>query len=324
MKSISLIGGSGFIGSRLIDKLLGQQQYSVLNYDKRASEKYNSITTIADITDEALFETKLAKSDYVVLLAAEHRDDVTPTSLYYDVNIGGTKSVLRAMDKVGINKIIFTSSVAVYGLNKECPDETSETDPFNHYGKSKFEAEGALREWHAVDPENRTLIILRPTVVFGPNNKGNVYNLLMQIAKGKFLMIGKGVNKKSMSYVDNIVGFMEYIIANNFTGYHLYNYADKPDLTTNDLLKTVEKATGKKLPPFRIPYFIGYLAGLLFDTAAKITGKKFSISRVRIKKFCSTTEFSSAQITKTGYIPAITLQKGIEITIKDIQEKNKF
>lgn len=318
MNKVNIIGGSGFIGTRLIDALQEDSGYSVLNYDKNNSTKYPGITTVTNVTNAEEIERKLKPCDYVVLLAAEHRDDVTPTKLYYDVNVDGAKNVLNAMNKVGIKKIIFTSSVAVYGLNKANPDETSDVDPFNHYGKSKFAAEEVLRQWYNEDPSNRTLIILRPTVVFGPNNKGNVYNLLTQIVNGKFLMIGKGDNKKSMSYVDNIVGFIKYILDNNFEGYRLYNYSDKPDLTTNELLKTVEESLHKKLPPVRIPYAVGYMAGIGFDILSKITGKKFAISSIRIKKFCSTTQFPATRVEQSGYRPSLSLRQGIDETIKSI------
>ena len=146
----------------------------------------------------------------VVLLAAEHRDDVSPTSLYYDVNVQGTQNVLEAMDVNGVTNIIFTSSVAVYGLNKENPDEDHPADPFNHYGKSKWQAEEVLRAWYNKDPINKSLTIIRPTVIFGERNRGNVYNLLRQIASGKFLMVGKGANCKSMAYIKNIVAFIKF------------------------------------------------------------------------------------------------------------------
>jgi nucleoside-diphosphate-sugar epimerase len=68
--------------------------------------------------------------------------------LYYDVNVEGTQNILDAMDKNGIQDIIFTSSVAIYGLNKENPDEDHPADPFNHYGKSKRQAEQKLQEWY--------------------------------------------------------------------------------------------------------------------------------------------------------------------------------
>lgn len=318
---INVIGGSGFIGSNLIKQLV--IEHDVVNYDLRDSDIFPSITKTLDVRSTKELNEGLQKSDWVVLLAAEHRDDVDPISLYYDVNVQGTANVLTAMEKNNIKKIIFTSSVAVYGLNKINPDELHPVSPFNHYGKSKLQAEELLREWYNKSPDDRTLIIIRPTVVFGPGNKGNVHNLLKQITSGKFLKIGKGNNEKSMAYVENIAGFIKHCIDKNLQGNFLYNYADKPDLTTNQLLTITEKKLGKKLPPVKVPYAIGYFGGLCFDVLSKITGKKFSISSVRVKKFCSVTKFSSEKALATGYKPKFNIEEGLEMTIDSIVNEKK-
>jgi len=317
---IFIFGGSGFIGT-VLERKLSKNNAGFKNIDKQPSKEFQQFTQIGDVRNEQEIENLIRQetiNDFVVLLAAEHRDDVSPASLYYDVNVAGTKNVLAAMEKQKINKIIFTSSVAIYGLNKENPSEEHPADPFNHYGKSKWEAEEVLREWYHQAPSERTLVIIRPTVVFGPGNRGNVFNLLKQIASGKFMMIGKGNNKKSMAYVENIAGFIKYCIDQNVTGYHVYNYADKPDLSMNELIKVAEQALTKKLPPIRIPYWAGYLGGVSFDILSKITRRKFPISAVRIKKFCATTQFDNKGVVKSGYKPEFTLQEGLAETLSSI------
>ena len=82
------------------------------------------------------------------------------------------------MDKYDIKNLIFTSSVAIYGLNKNNPCENHPQDPFNHYGKSKWKAEQIIKKWYENDPKNKSVV--RPTVIFGERNRGNVYNLLKQ------------------------------------------------------------------------------------------------------------------------------------------------
>lgn len=317
--NVCVIGGSGFIGSHLINSIANQ--HNVTNIDKQISTIANqNVKQIqADIRDyEALKAVFPEEIDYVILLAAEHRDDVSPISLYYDVNVEGTHNVLKVMAEKDVQHIIFTSSVSVYGLNKNNPDELSGTDPFNHYGKSKLQAEEVLRRWFDNDRNGKSLIIIRPTVTFGPGNKGNVYNLLKQISGGHFIMVGRGKNKKSMAYVENVAGFIVHCLEKGFKGYHLFNYIDKPDLATKELVHHAEAALGKKIIPIKIPYFIGYTAGLALDIISKITHKKFSISAVRVKKFCATTQFSSVTIQTTQYQPKKTLAEGLEITIKSI------
>ncbi|MEC5147432.1 NAD-dependent epimerase/dehydratase family protein [Chitinophaga sp. 212800010-3] len=317
---IFVIGGSGFIGTVLGEGLVKDGR-TFRNIDKQTSRVFNTLTHIGDVRNPDEIRKYLFKdteSDWVILLAAEHRDDVAPVSLYNEVNVKGTENVLKLMEEKGINKIFFTSSVAIYGLNKDNPTEEYPADPFNHYGKSKWNAEEVLRQWYKKDPENRTLVILRPTVVFGPGNKGNVYNLLKQIASGKFLMIGKGENKKSMAYVENVAGFIRYCIDLKMSGYHVFNYADKPDLSMNELVEVAEQSLNKKLPSIRIPYWMGYMSGIGFDILAKISGKKLPISAVRVKKFCATTQFENIAIIKSGYKPAYTLAQGLANTLAAI------
>lgn len=313
-KKICLIGASGFVGTRLIE--LVSNFFELKNIDKNKSHFYPDITEIGDVRHQDCLDTGLANFDAVVLLAAEHRDDVSPTSLYYDVNVQGTRNVLAAMDKNGVKNIIFTSSVAVYGLNKKNPDETHPEDPFNHYGKSKWQAEEVLREWYEKDPESRSLTIIRPTVIFGERNRGNVYNLLKQIASGKFVMVGSGNNYKSMAYVGNIVSFIEYKLNNLNAGYEVYNYVDKPDLCMNELVAEVETSLNKKIPSVHLPYFSGMLGGYCFDILSKITRKKYAISSVRVKKFCATTQFDATKVHNSGFIAPFTLSQGLDRTLQ--------
>ena len=179
------------------------------------------------------------------------------------------------MDEVGIKKLIFTSSVAVYGLNKDNPNENHKVDPFNHYGKSKFEAEKIIRDWFNNDPKNKSVTIIRPTVIFGENNRGNIYNLLKQISRGRFIMIGKGKNKKSMAYVGNVSSFINCIINNRDSGFNVYNYSDKPDFTMNEIVFLIRANLGIKNFNFFVPYPVGLLAGYFFDFMSFIFRKKF-------------------------------------------------
>lgn len=250
-----------------------------------------------------------------MLLAAQHRDDVTPVSLYYDTNVGGMEVTLRAMEKNGVKRIVFFSSVAVYGLNKHNPDENHPKDPFNHYGKSKWQAEQVLQRWYESHPD-WNINIIRPTVIFGERNRGNVYNLLRQISSGKFLMVGKGDNRKSMAYVGNIVAFVKYMIDNVNEGYNVFNYIDKPDFDMNQLVAHVSKVLNKHIPTTHFPYWLGMAGGYCFDLLAKLTGKKLAISSVRVKKFCATTEFDSTKAHSTGFKPPYTLAEGLARTLE--------
>ena len=312
---VVIIGGAGFVGSRLRKEY---QDTVVLDIANRGKE-YCDIRSIESL--HSRFQTY----DSIVLLAAEHRDDISPKTRYYDTNVQGTQNVLNEMDRVGCKHLIFTSSVAVYGLNKVNPDENSPVDPFNHYGKSKWEAEKVIKAWYDKDPEGKSVTIIRPTVIFGEKNRGNVYNLLKQIASGKFLMIGKGQNRKSMAYVGNVVAFIKHRLELAEEGYHVFNYIDKPDLTMTSLLGVIEKSLDKKIPSVRIPIWLGYLGGFGFDVLAFLTRKKLAISSVRVKKFVATTQFDATKVHSSGFKAPFTLEEGLDRTLnyEFVQERSE-
>jgi nucleoside-diphosphate-sugar epimerase len=312
---INIIGGSGFIGTRLVRRLILSNFYRILIIDKLLSHSYPSITNLCDITNINNLSNNIKNDSIIINLAAEHRDNVTPTSLYYETNVRGAINICSVAREKNINKIIFTSTVAVYGFAKIGTNESGKVAPFNDYGITKWEAEKVYTKWQAEDSKNRTLVIVRPTVVFGEGNRGNVFNLLRQIASGKFVMVGSGLNQKSMAYVENVAAFIEFTLGFK-PGVHVYNYIDKPDFTMSALVTHINKLLGRSFEiKFRLPFFLGLLIGSGFDLVAKITGKKFPISAIRVKKFCANSVYESA-IESTGFIPPVYLTDAIEKTVR--------
>ena len=310
---ISIIGGSGFVGSRLA-KALFSRQIGFWIGDLVESPIFPEKAEILDIRSNGDLESKIY-GDVVINLAAIHRDDISDPDEYYSTNVTGARVLCDICEKKGINKIIFTSSVAVYGFAPSGTDENGVINPFNEYGRTKVLAENVYREWQEKDPENRSLIIVRPTVVFGEGNRGNVFNLLKQINSGAFAMIGDGKNKKSMAYVENLSAFLVKCIESD-EKYAVYNYVDTPDFTMNELVSLVRgKLRGKSSVGIRIPKFIGLMAGYTADILVKL-GVKLPISSIRVKKFCASSEFSSAKSELDGFVAPFSLQEGLDRTLE--------
>ncbi len=312
-RKIALLGGSGFIGTRLTSNLL-QAGHDVTIGDIAPSTTYPDLRIDTDVRKLDTLIESCAECDTIINLAAAHRDDIRPISLYYDTNVTGARVTCQAAEKLGIKTIVFTSSVAVYGHQHGEPDETASHQPIGPYGETKSQAETVYKDWHAKDPQNRTLVIIRPTVVFGPTNRGNVHNLMEQIARGHFLMIGDGNNRKSMAYVGNVAAFLMHSLSLG-TGLHIFNYVDKPDFSMNDLVNLIKTRTGKKTSPLRLPKIMGLGAGAMLDVVARATGKKLPISRVRIEKFCATTIFKADRAKATGFIAPTKLEDALIETI---------
>jgi nucleoside-diphosphate-sugar epimerase len=315
MQIINIIGGSGFIGTRLVRRLRSKEKVIVQITDKVPSKANPDIVTLGDVRSNEQLRTSITNESVIVNLAAEHRDDVTPASLYDEVNVGGAENICTIAREKSVKTIVFASSVAVYGFAPIGTDELGKIAPFNDYGRTKYEAELAFKAWQAEAPTERTLVIIRPTVVFGEQNRGNVYNLLRQIASGNFVMVGSGENRKSMAYVENVAAFIEYAITFK-PGVHIYNFIDKPDFTMNSLVVNVNRILGRpKKIGFRLPFAVGYMIGKGFDMVAALTGKRFAISSIRVKKFCANSVYNTA-IDQTGFVPPVPLEEALAQTVR--------
>ena len=310
---VLVIGGSGFIGTRLLESLT-ERGHAVTNFDRAAKEGSSVPFVEGDVRSVAELTVAADGHDAIVNLAAEHRDDVQPLSRYTEVNVDGATAVVDAAVANGIERIVFTSSVAIYGLDKVNPAEDWEPEPFNEYGRTKLLAEGVFSEWAAADPK-RSLAIIRPSVVFGEGNRGNVHTLAAQVASGRFLQVGKGDNKKSMSYVGNIVEFLADRLSAP-AGISVTNFADKPDLSTRELVGLLRETLGRTQGGnITVPLPVGVLAGHAFDLVGKITRRQFPISAIRMRKFAAETTVSTERLAATGFVPRYSLKESLVRTL---------
>lgn len=312
MTRVSVIGGCGFIGERLCARL-AERGADVEILDANPKNVHGVVKNV-DVRSADDLRGAIT-GNTIVNLAAAHRDDVRPRSMYDEVNVLGARNVCEAARQAHVTRIVFTSSVAVYGFAPAHTAEDGDIRPFNDYGRTKWEAECVYRAWQEEAPRERSLVIIRPTAVFGEGNRGNVFNLMNQIARGRFVMIGNGKNRKSLAYVENVAAFLEYCLALP-QGTHVYNYVDKPDLTMNELVAECGRYFADEEPRFsRMPAWLGLALGGLADFFATIGGRSLPISRIRVKKFLSVTQFETA-VFRTGFIPPVSILDGIGRTLR--------
>jgi nucleoside-diphosphate-sugar epimerase len=310
-----VIGGAGFIGTVLAARLRASG-YDVVVMDKKAPNGADPAYVQADIREAAAITPHFEGVDVIINLAAEHQDDVRPLSLYTDVNVGGAENICAAAAAHGVSRVIFTSSVAVYGHSRAPLTEASPHSFFNEYGRTKHLAEAVFQAWRSQGAERR-LHIVRPTVIFGPGNRGNVFNLLRQIKYGPFLMVGAGESIKSIAHVENISAFLEHVLGLESDA-GVFNYSDGPDFTMAELVGYVDSLLGRKKPRLlKLPVTLGLVLGKALDGVARVTGRSFPISAVRIEKFCSNSVVSAQAARSTGFTPPVELRDGLRAMVLD-------
>jgi nucleoside-diphosphate-sugar epimerase len=315
---ILITGGSGFIGSRLARRLI-ERGHAVRILDLVVNPALKDHTIQGDVSHAEVVRRALEGVDLVFHLAAQHRDDVQPIELYYTTNVDGMRILCDEMDRASIRRLIFTSSVAIYGFDTQDGDESTAPAPANHYGKSKLEAEHVVDAWLRRG-DGREAVVMRPCAVFGPTNRGNIFNLFRQVMSGRFVMVGDGKNKKSMAFVDNVVDALLFVMERS--GSLVVNYADKPDLCMNELVTILCRAGGLRVPRFRLPRLLGLLAGHGLDLAAHVMRRTFALSAVRVNKFCATSIVNADRIRSLGFSPRTTLAEGIRPTSGAVDESD--
>jgi len=308
---VLITGGAGFIGTYFAERLLAAGN-TVASLDMVPSDVAGVDSHLGDVRDPDRMRAALEGVDRVIHLAAAHHDFGITDATYFDVNEGGSKVLCDAMSEAGIDRCCFYSSVAVYGDSPPPRTEETPPKPLNAYGASKLAGEQVFRAWSDENPARQALII-RPTVVFGPQNFANMYALIRQIAKRRFLQIGAGTNIKSLAYVENIVAATLHLWDRSQSErFEVYNYVDKPDLTSRSISDTIYRALGRNTPGLSVPLGLGLLLALPFDLVIGLTGANLPVSSARIKKLAATeTRFEADRIAAQGFTPPVALADGL-------------
>lgn len=200
--------------------------------------------------------------------------------------------------------------MVVYGIRKEISTEMMEPTPYGPYGASKLAGEKVLGRWADADP-SRKVVIVRPALVFGPNNMANMRNLIRQIDSGLYFHLGKADNVKSIAYVENVVQATLFLRDRMKPGVAVYNYADEPQLTTREIGNVIAETLNKKIR-VTIPRLFGILMGIPFYLAIRLTGKNLPVSSARIRKLGTQTYHSAQKIFSEGFKPSFSSIDGLK------------
>jgi GlcNAc-P-P-Und epimerase len=311
-RQIALVtGGAGFIGRRL-GTALRQRGYFVRSLDATQSVPDTSADewVNAHICDKAAVEQAVRGTDVVLHLAAKHRFFGVSPEEFRQVNVDGTKVLVDAARKTGVRDIVFFSSVAVYGDCDSATHEDLECRPENPYGRTKFEAESVLRAWAGEDPDRR-LIVIRPTVVFGPGNRGNVYRLMRQVNWHLYVQVGAGENVKSVAYVENLVAATLFLMDSVGSGIDTFNYADEPHVPFRTFVETVYRQLGRTRLPLTLPVAPVAAVARPLEALARLVKIDLPIGAA-LAKMNKSTHHSSAKLRSLGYRQPWSTEEGLE------------
>ena len=296
---VIVTGASGFIGTRMVGKLV-DQGLSVIALDilpprvRRDGVAYHQV----DLRDPIPTEIG-AGVDRIYNFAAVHRTPGHPDWEYYQTNIAGALNVVALAEANQIATIVFTSSISVYGPSEAVVDEGSILKPVSAYGRSKRLAEQIHEQWRR-SAEGRRLVVVRPAVVFGPGERGNYTSLSKALRGGYFFYPGRRDTIKSGGYVDELCRALDFALSRN-APYILFNFAYPDFSTTEDIVAAFKSVTGWRANPPTLPIFPLLVAATLFEIAAKL-GLKTPIHRERVMKLVNSTKVAPGWLRANGYV----------------------
>lgn len=311
MKTAFLLGGSGYIGGNILKRFLGEkrfEKYFVFDirplvgfdeYIKNGIVVYKNVDVRSELP-QIDFELD-PKESWIFNLAAIHREPGHDFREYFDTNIPGAENTVQFAEQCRIQNIFFTSSIAPYGKSRSQTSEKSPLYPETGYGISKAMAEQIHQAWLAKDNERRRLIIVRPSVIYGPHDPGNVYRMIKALKKGTFILPNGGDVIKAYGYVYGLVDSIEFTMAKKNESLIIYNYAENPLLNLRDMTKVAKKKLGYTKPTLKLSVKMLSLLARIIQIGTKIIGKESEIHPVRVKKAGFPTNIKPGYLIESGF-----------------------
>ena len=193
-------------------------------------------------------------------------------------------------------------------------DETFSSSPETPYGKSKLEAEKIVEDYGGKYKFKTTS--LRLPLVYGPGNKGNIYRMIEAVDRGRFVMIGRGANRRSMVYVENVVDAAISVVNNSRADSSVYIVTDGIDYSLKELYDAISRSLGKRPRSFFIPMGLARGFAVIGGIAGSIIGKQVPFNLNILEKLRGTYALSSLKIQREiGFTPRYNLYNTISDTI---------
>ncbi|MGG1354820.1 hybrid nucleoside-diphosphate sugar epimerase/sugar transferase [Psychrobacter pacificensis] len=271
---VLITGATGFVGSAIQQRIAADGNYDLTIAVRNINEQSEAvrIVKVDDLTAVTDWNYALKDVDVVVHSAARVHvmDDKSadPLTEFRKVNVEGTLNLARQAVEAGVKRFIFISSIKVNGESTELGKPytaNSKPNPIDPYGISKYEAEQGLLK--IAETTSLEVVIIRPTLVYGENVKGNFNSLMKWTYKGIPLPIG-GIkhNLRSLVSVDNLVDFIITCIEHTDAKNEVFLVSDDDDISTAGLLEEISQGLGVKNKAVNIP-------AKFINTAASAIGK---------------------------------------------------
>lgn len=328
---VLVTGATGAVGPAVVKALHnGQHSVRILTRDPPATYLFPEEIEVCrgEITDLGTLQPAMQDIDAVVHLAAllhvtDARADLRPS--YERVNVGGTANIVQAAISAGVKRLVFFSTIAVYGHSSgQVLTEDSAPQPETFYGQTKLAAEQIVLS--AIRPDGEPLgTVLRFAAIYGARIKGNYKRLLHSLARGRFLPIGNGCNRRTLVYDQDVASAVMLGVDHPAAAGRVYNVTDGRFHALNEIVAAICDSLGRKPPPRFLPTTPVRLVAGIIEDSARLIGRRSPIKRETIDKYTEDIAVDGARIqTELGFIPRFDLAAGWKETIREMRRNGEL
>jgi UDP-glucose 4-epimerase len=321
--TVLITGANGFLGRAILARLQAAD-ISVRATDLGAAGGVSeSVYRKADITRPEELKPVLENATTVIHvagLAHIFSPDANSVEKYERINVGGTATVVEAVVKAGVKRIVLASTIAVYGASDGCVlNEASPTQPDTFYAQTKLAAEEIVL--NARDADGQLLgTVLRLGAVYGSRIKGNYERLTRALARHRFIPIGNGFNRRTLVYDKDVGRAAALSVTHPAAAGRVFNVTDGTFPTLNEIIESICSALGRKPPRLSLPVGPTRILAGLIEKGAYATGIKPPVTREMVDKYTEDIVVDGSLIQKElGFVPQYDLKTGWEETIREMQ-----
>ncbi len=319
--TVLVTGPSGAVGPVLVNALLREgHRVRVLSRHDAPRDVFQSPieAIVGDVAGPHSVERAIAGTTTVFHLAAKLHVPNPPEHMraeYERVNVDGTGVLVEAARAAGVHRLIFFSTVSVYGPTGLVPvDETATPHPDTVYAETKLRAEQIVLAAKNVDGEPLG-VVLRMAAVYGPRMKGNYLALVNSLAKRRFLPVGNGSNLRTLVYDRDAVRAAILAALHPGAAGRIYNVSDGTVHCLRDIIGAICAALGRRPPRLFVPLHATRLAAALADRVIPITGRSARLLPA-VDKFVESAAVRADRIQhELGFRPEYDLKRGWQETV---------
>lgn len=318
--TVLVTGATGAIGPSLVNRLL-DKGYTVRTYglNHPAPKLFNKSVEhfIGDINDPQQLSRALIGTETVFHLAAKlHIENPDPslTPLYHQINVNGSRLVAEQAAKASVRRLIYFSTVKVYGAQENCPiAETHPTTPQTLYARTKLEGERVVSEVSGLETT-----ILRLAAIYGPRLKGQWHRLVHAIGHGWFLPIGNLQNRRSLTYVEDVAQATVLVSEHAGAIGRTFNLVGYESPSMREIIEAIYHAFGKHIPKISVPGWLALVGASFADYGLHAVGKRSPITQESIQQFLRDEVYLGTALRDLGFEANTTLADSWKEAIKEM------